>query len=299
MTQSPWIPLLLGLGVITFGACLIVLVPSTLDLQLGPGESSAQHLSIGLTRDVEPQSFYSNHRSQLLASLHILQESLTTFRSKEIIFLLSTFLTGQLMVQFTALTTQYISAQFSWPLSRAGYLTTMRAVIVILTLLVFLPALSKLATRYYRSSTSIDLRLARISILFYIIGGVLVAIPNITIAIMGLIIFSLGAGFSSLCRSVLTSLVDQQHTGRLYAMVSMADTIGAFLAPPLMTFLFNVGLKTDGWLGLPFFGASCIMFVLGIALRTVRLPNSIVTINSSEDLTDVGGIENRDTNVSI
>jgi MFS-type transporter involved in bile tolerance (Atg22 family) len=148
----------------------------------------------------------------------------------------------------------------------------MRATIIIILLLAVLPLSFKVLERYKIINNTRDLYLARASILFYVLGCLLVSVPNIGIVIVGLITFSFGAGFESLCRSLITSLVDQDHTGRLYAVISVVDTLGAFMAPLLMAGLFNLGLRDGGWLGLPFFGAACVMSAIAVVVWAVRLP---------------------------
>lgn len=273
MVKSPWIPLLLGIGTIVFGASLIAFIPETLHMRIrsvkvtGSAEGRRRS-SHGL--DPAPSSF--NIQEQIRGALKDLPNFTSMLRTTPILLLLSTFIINQLTYQFANFSTQYVSTQFSWTLAQAGYLTSMRATIIIILLLAILPLSFKILDGYRISNNTRDLYLARASIVFYVLGCLLVSVPNIGIVIIGLITFSFGAGFESLCRSLITSLVDQEQTGRLYAVISVVDTLGAFMAPLLMAGLFNMGLKEGGWLGLPFFGAACVMAAIAVVVWAVRLP---------------------------
>lgn len=78
-------------------------------------------------------------------------------------------------------------------------------------------------------------------------------------------IFTLGEGYISLIRSLITTLVDQQHKGQLYAAVAVVETVGKLVAGPAFAQLYIVGLRWKGaWVGLPFFGLSVICGLAGV-----------------------------------
>jgi hypothetical protein len=125
----------------------------------------------------------------------------------------------------------------------ASFLLSLRAGINVILFVAVLPFLSRILTSSLRmpgrfptfnfnlSTSSKDLLLARLSLLLYALGAPflgLSAFPSligdsdketflpITIAITGLIVYTLGMGYSAFCRSLVTTLVDQRHVARPY-----------------------------------------------------------------------------------
>lgn len=134
-------------------------------------------------------------------------------------------------------------------------LLSLRAFVNILVLLAFIPLVSKfLIKRVGFSSKGKDLLLARFSIIVLAIGSFVVAAsPTIGLTIFGMIIWTVGTGFDSLTRSLITTLVDKEHIGRLYSIITVVETVGALIAGPTLNWLYSVGLKKgNGWIGLPF-----------------------------------------------
>jgi hypothetical protein len=154
------------------------------------------------------------------------------------------------------LSIRYVSNRFHWTLRKTAFLLSLRAGINIVLLLVILPSISYLliSKLHYTSKTK-DLFLARSSIIFLTIGSLLIASsPTISLTILGLSVWTLGTGFSSLTRSLITTLVDQQHVGRLYAAIAVVETVGGLIAGPTLAALYALGLKWKGdWVGLPYF----------------------------------------------
>jgi hypothetical protein len=113
-----------------------------------------------------------------------------------------------------------------------------------------------------------DLFLARTSVIVLLLGALLVASSGtVGLTIFGLIVWTLGAGCSSFTRSLITTLVDQKHIGRLYAAISIIETMGALLAGPSINALYSIGLKKGGsWIGLPFYCLTVIFFMAGVGV---------------------------------
>lgn len=60
--------------------------------------------------------------------------------------------------------------------------------------------------------------------------------------------------------------------GRLYALVSLAQGIGALIAGPGMAWAFRAGLKLGKtWLGLPFGIAAIILFLISPIVFMLRV----------------------------
>ena len=84
---------------------------------------------------------------------------------------------------------------------------------------------------------------------------------------MGLIVWTLGTGFGALTRALITTLVDKEHVGRLYAAIAVVESSSALAAGPTLAALYSLGLKLKGpWVGLPFFCLAVITFVSGLGV---------------------------------
>jgi hypothetical protein len=153
----------------------------------------------------------------------------------------------------------YISKRFKWSLVQTGLLLSLQALINIILFLAILSGISYILTSlsrsaysilglcFHLSTTSKDLILVCISLIIQITDAFLLAVsafPSaisdsgqetvipITLAIGGLVIYTLGLGFENFCRSLITTLVDQQHVVRLYAVMSVIDTLGSSITAP-------------------------------------------------------------------
>jgi hypothetical protein len=90
--------------------------------------------------------------------------------------------------------------------------------------------------------------------------------------IVGLGIFALGSGYNFLVRSLLASVVENDHIGMLYTMISIFETIGVLVAGPLLAMSFRTGMVWGGvWLGLPYFAAGFLFVVAATAVHSISL----------------------------
>jgi hypothetical protein len=82
-----------------------------------------------------------------------------------------------------------------------------------------------------------------------------------------MMVWTLGTGFGSLARSLITTFVDKEHVARLYAAVAVVESCAALAAGPTLPALYSLGLKLKGpWVGLPFFCLAVISFVSGLGV---------------------------------
>lgn len=323
MRKSPWIPLFVGLGVVSLGSWAVIFIPETL-----PRKQSNVLLEAGDMIDNEAASTDSTARLlptksslfvKLNGNLSSELRSLRTHITIPILLLLPGFLIEPLPRQMVDLVLRYISKRFHWPLAEAGILLSVRAFINLILLLAILPLIShilispkSLSHSYHRlrscnfsfrfnyTTSQKDLLLARASLLFMILGATLLALsafpsaphydpPHdnnlpITLAILGLIIYTLGMGFHSFIRSLVTSLVDDMHVARLYSVISVIQTLGGFGTAAMLTGLYAQALRLAedgdshadggnklGWLGLPFWGIVITGWVVGTGVTLFRV----------------------------
>jgi hypothetical protein len=92
------------------------------------------------------------------------------------------------------------------------------------------------------------------------------------VMIMGLGIFALGSGYNFFIRSLLASVVENDHIGMLYTMISIFETVGVLVAGPLLAVSFRIGMDWGGmWLGLPYIAAWCLFAVAATVVSSIGL----------------------------
>ena len=96
----------------------------------------------------------------------------------------------------------------------------------------------------------------------------------------GIIMFTLGTGFPPTARSLVTSLVESHNIettsdiGRLYALISVMEGIGALVAALGMSWALRFGLRLgQAWLGLPFGFAAVLFALVAIITCGIRVRN--------------------------
>ena len=274
MAKSPWIPLIVGISAFVFGPALFIFIPETLHMHPRSSESATLTPDATSERSVEinhadKPGFFASITAQATKGLKEVYSSLSVLHSLPILLLLLTFVIQPFTRQSVDLSVRYVSNRFHWKLRQAGFLLSLRAFINFVLLLALLPGLSSyLMGHLHFSSTEKDLLLARFSVIVLVIGALLIAIsPTVILTILGMVVFTLGMGTVALSRALVTSLVDQEHVGRLYAAIGLVETCGGLAAGPTLAALYTLGLKLQGpWVGLPFFALSMICFVGAIGI---------------------------------
>ena len=249
MDRDPWYALGVGILLLTLAIPLVLVLPETLckpeanSVDLVP-KSRLGSLSCRPSREtlISRMTGHISHLGFLIADRRILS----------ILFASISFLFGQAC---TNLILQYTSSRYGWSLSKAAYLLSIRAVIMMVALLGLLPlASSYLLKRKSFSALKKDALLLRISYIFVTLGLLVEGLaPNVTFFVVGCCIATLGMGASALNRSFLSNLCKQDEVGRLFAVMSLIWTAGMLVASPVVAQLFAAGVQRGGiWSGLPF-----------------------------------------------
>jgi fluoride ion exporter CrcB/FEX len=93
----------------------------------------------------------------------------------------------------------------------------------------------------------------------------------------GLALYTLGGGFGTFARSLVSSLVEPKMVGTLYTTISIMDTLGSLLAGPLVSTAFSLGSNLGGmWQGIPFLFACGLCTIATALMLRVRLHKSDV-----------------------
>ncbi|KAI7369903.1 MFS general substrate transporter [Hortaea werneckii] len=284
MTINPWIPSLIGTGLLIICFLAYGMVPETLNYYQPadhPSPSLPVPSSTETTQQRKPPSSnnHPTHHStprrpvhRLLHSLHTATAFLT--HDYRIPLLILPFIGHSLIAQTSQLLLQYTSKRYHLTFSQATLLTTILNAVKVLLLFALLPYASTLAMQYFRlSAQRKDLYLARASQGFVLVGWTLIGLsPNLACVVISMVVAALGQSTYLLIRSFLTSLVPADQIARVYSIVSLVDTVGTMLGSPLLAGLFGRGLALGGgWVGLPFYFLGVISAVFAVLLFVVGL----------------------------
>ncbi|KAK1969086.1 putative MFS transporter [Colletotrichum sublineola] len=260
MTNSLWHPLLLGLACTVITAILAGTIPETLHRgEGGTIESDSEDLSdeLSLQRTLQ----------RLLEHVHKTLKFIASHRS--VLLLVLTFLVVDFSRQSLSVLLQYLSTRYTIPIAKANLLLSVRAFAQLVTFIAILPLLDLFVSKKLGLSPRVkDFLLSQISIVFIMVCfGILVFAPSLPIVVVGLAFYTLGNGFSSFARSLLSSLVEKDMVGTLFTTLSMMDTLGSLLAGPIIAKTFSWSMRLDGiWKGMPYVMSLIICGLASLAL---------------------------------
>lgn len=275
MDYSVWLPIVVSPAIMAIGGLLIIAIPETLEvISLMERSLSARAVTFPnsskrsrryvQTFDLSPP--WSHVRDKIQATFQIL-----TTRDVKLLLPMASLIIPVATVSMSMIL-RYIPLRFGWTLTQTGVVLGIRTGFNILVLLIILPVLGQILTK--RKDSSRDLILARISAVLLFIGqAVFAAAPNIAIALTGLTVLTLGTGAPSLCRALLTRLVDGNSVGQLFSILAVCEMVGYLACGVGFGALYQVGLKlglepdgslrldgNGGWLALVFFVAAVVYF---------------------------------------
>lgn len=124
------------------------------------------------------------------------------------------------------------------------------------------------------SSTRTDLLLLRVSATLLTAGTLLLSISEISsLAILSLVIFALGNGFTTLGKSLLTTFGPPEMAGTLLSAMNVSASLGAVIAGPIIAVMFDWGLEKGGiWVGSPLFFVTLLYALTLCSVCVLRLP---------------------------
>ncbi|KAK1570186.1 major facilitator superfamily domain-containing protein [Colletotrichum navitas] len=260
MTNSLWLPLLLGLGCTVITSILAGTIPETLHRREG-GAIESEH------EDLSDDLSLQRTLRRLLEHVYKTLKFIASHRS--VLFLVLTFLVVDFSRQSLGVLLQYLSTRYSIPIAKASILLSVRAFAQLVTFIAILPLLDLFVSKKLGLSARVkDFLLSRLSIAFIMICfAILVLAPNLSVVVIGLAFYTLGNGFSSFARSLLSSLIEKDMVGTLFTTLSMMDTLGSLLAGPIVAKTFSWSLRLDGiWKGMPYVMSFIICGLASIAL---------------------------------
>lgn len=200
------------------------------------------------------------------------------FQNTKVALMLAGFFVTTLGRSFIGTLLQYVSIRYDWTLAHAGYLLSLKSLTSMLLFLLILPGVTTYFSKFHGVSVrKINLTVARVSIALLAAGSMLVGISTSPrLLIPGLIVVSLGSGFSAAMQSLITSMVDKDRIVSLYSAISVIQTIGAMFIHPVLSAALATGIQIGGLsLGLPFFVCSGSYILAAIPLWCIKLSGAM------------------------
>ncbi|KAK0391439.1 hypothetical protein NLU13_0940 [Sarocladium strictum] len=271
MLKSPWIPLLGGLALVVFTCICLTFIPESFH-PTGSTPTAQTADDQGNSASHSPIQKATNFLSRFIAEA---RDSISILHSPSTSALLLTFIIQGFTNRASGFMVQYLSKRFYWSISRAGLLVSIKNAVDLVLHIFILPACSRLLMsphfRFNYDPYTKDLVLARVSIFLLAAGSLLIASPSLVMVTIGIIVFTLGAGFESLCRGLISDLVDPEHTARVYSLIGVIQASSTLSAGPAIAWLFGSGMQLGGgWIGLPYLATALLCCLAAIGVYVVK-----------------------------
>ncbi|KAK6508136.1 hypothetical protein TWF506_010238 [Arthrobotrys conoides] len=294
-----WTSVACGMFLAVFGYVMMSTVPETINLH-GSDEVAQPEPTID-TATVEAASINSEstippEKQSLLLRCkaqfsEFIDSSSFVFHSSHLRILVCSLMMSIISIT-RALETllYYASARYGITIARANLLNTVNAAVCMSVLFCLPFASAYLTGTLGMSSQRKDLLIAQISVTLFAIGWYIVGFaPTLPFAIAGLVVYTLGSGFSGSVRSLAASFVEPHHQARLNSFIAIMSTVGNFLGSPLLAGLYGWGVSTGNpfWFGLPFVGLATTFVVVGFALWfKLKLPEEggAIVVDGDEEV---------------
>lgn len=117
-----------------------------------------------------------------------------------------------------------------------------------------LPFIATMLLKAKFSPVRKDAIIARGSLVLAVSGHFLIAAAyTVPFLVLALAIYALGEGFDPALRSLIVSASTSSGAGTVLSTIVLMESIGLFIAGPIMAGAFRTGLRLGGgWIGLPF-----------------------------------------------
>ncbi|THV44931.1 hypothetical protein BGAL_0555g00050 [Botrytis galanthina] len=281
------VPMMAAVLFVFLGALLILVLPETLHLRehlskpspdpdQAPGEAMEDE---GSSSDGEGALTFSKKNWSML--LENLEESRFVFTNPKLLALSAAFLVQSLHEIMNQFLLQLASKRLGWTLADASFLIPLASITNFVQLVLVLPAIYAILSRFHLQTAVKDLMVSRGSALLMVLGALGLAVsPTRGLFVLSTIIFSLGMGLYPAIRSLLTDLVDPTQVSRLYGVLAVMDTIGGMASSPLVAGAFSSGLKRGGlWSGGGFLVAAVAYAAAGLLTLSVSVKKDESTIH--------------------
>ncbi|KAJ9211946.1 hypothetical protein DTO166G4_6474 [Paecilomyces variotii] len=293
MQLNPWIPMLLGWGIMLGGIFAALSLPETKNAF----PTSANEMSDFNRQEDEDEVEAPRNYGRLFGRNTLLRRSWARVKSivapysfitadKQVLLLLSAFLVYKLSRGTSWFLVQYVSLRYGWTIARANLLTSLKSILTVVLFVAGLPAVSWYLMKYRGvDSRQKDLILTKSSIVCLLVGTLGIGLsPTAPLMITCLVIQTLGQGFVYATRSIITTMIQRDQTARLYTIIEIIQALGMILASPIITAFFQWGLKLGGfWVGLAWMVGTILFVIVAWAIWSVKLPYVPKTTLDSEE----------------
>ncbi|KAK6348821.1 hypothetical protein TWF730_009589 [Orbilia blumenaviensis] len=293
-----WASISCGMFLAIFGCIMMLAIPETINFHSSNTAGSTSDTLVETASEAESNSINSEfgipaEKQNIWARCKIqfaefIDSSSFVFHSPHLIILVCSLMMN--MISLTrALETllYYASARYNITIAKANLLNTINAAVCISVLFSLPFASAYLTGTVGISSQRKDLLIARISVVLFAVGWYIVGLaPTLPLAIVGLVVYTLGSGFSGSVRSLASSFVEPHHQARLGSFIAIMTTVGSFIGSPLLAGSYGWGVSTGNpfWYGLPFVGLGSAFAIMGFALCfKLKLPEEGAPVIADED----------------
>lgn len=293
MEYGDWLPLILSLAIKQAGICFVFVLPETLPIcHLSESQGN------GGDEVVELRS--NSIESILKAQMHNFHAAFQFVRSDWTLgVVIFTFLANRLGTQSLSLVIRYASKRYGWEIRKAAYLLSLRAATNLIAIAIFVPLTNFVLLRAFRLPTHwADLYIARGSAIVITISFFVMAIASHPVLlVLGLFIYNFGTGYNAAMRSLSIHVIGGQSSadiGKLMSTIAITESVGAMVAGPLLSGMFQWGMDLgSAWIGLPFLVS--VFFFAGMTVMTFLINvedcDFAYTVLSSNDQHIVGMAE--------
>jgi len=285
--RSAWVAICVGYVSITVASCFTLILPETIQYRSEADLEESSKPSVSERQENIRYAGESSLRRRLRQGRLFLTESFSfLLKDWKTLAILVTFFVNTIGNAVLSIGVQYISARFGWTIAEANLLFSFRSAINAALFIFLLPGITwVLDKKYHMTTMNRDLRLAQTSVIFLPLGLFIMAFAgNISSMTTGLVIMTLGTGYSSLMRSLVTSIFERQHIARLYSAIAVFETLGSMFSGPTLAGLFQWGIHLGGmWQGMPFFTAGLMALLTAVLAWTVPVLPSQRSKCSAED----------------
>jgi hypothetical protein len=270
MEKGDWLPLLLALAIQQVGICIAFFFPETLHLRDLPQPKDGGDVSI----ELQPKGGHFTLKAQLrnfkVAYIFLRGDKMLSL----VVF---SFMANRLGRQAITLLVRYASKRYGWEIKQAAYLLSLRAGANLVAVAVFLPILNWFLLKYLRLPAHwADLWLARGSIALTTVSFVIIGLAGYPVLlVVGLLVYNFGTGYNAAMRSVAVHVVGGQASpdvGKLMSTIAIVESIGAMIAGPVLSAMFQWGMDLgSAWLGLPFLGSVVVLAAMTALTFAIRV----------------------------
>lgn len=281
MDTSLWVPIIIGFVCLLLAVGLTVFMPETRFVTLvrdsqdgdghhGPVTSGAEEIPA-----FRASKFDFGIKSRLEgAARHTASTLGFVLHHRNLVFLMAGFFSTDFAQQSLSVLLRYVSARYSVSLAKASYLFSFQAFGQMLAYGIILPLLdTTLVSQVGLLPRIKDLYLSQLSVLLLALSfAVLAFAPKLDFVFIGIAIYTLGTGFQSFARSLVSSLVDADMIGTVFTALAIMDTLAILLAGPAIAAILKLSMRLEGvGKGLPYFLALALCVLTTIALAQVRV----------------------------